>query len=182
MKCSYQEITDVMGPPLWWDESGVPRYVQFSPHVSANIHAQEIVLAEIACQSCFKLFKVCMSIDSYQQNEHQTYLRDHLIEHGFNYGDPPFSRCCETGCLMSSIPVRIIEFWQRNAERQEKRLIWERDPIIENLDIRADWAEEENLYQMISITNKSLEESNQKEVTITAAKLNIDLNQLNDQK
>jgi hypothetical protein len=58
----YSDITDrIAETPKWWDENGVPRYVEFEPRRAANIYAVEVVLLDIACSMCLRRFQVALS-------------------------------------------------------------------------------------------------------------------------
>lgn len=140
----YLDITSKLGSPLWWDEEAVPRYCDFSPKESHNIYASEVILLEISCQNCGQRFKVAMSWD-----EHKGFygpdgaihwtprLSKRIAEgEGVHYGDPPNNGCCMAGPTMNSIPLKVLEFWQRNRHE------WERVPGLE-VDVIPDWAKEE---------------------------------------
>ena len=46
MFTEYSDILDkIPEPPQWWDEHRVPRYVEFAPHLVADIYADEAALA-----------------------------------------------------------------------------------------------------------------------------------------
>jgi hypothetical protein len=55
------------------------------------------------------------------------------------YGDPPNVGCCAVGASMSSIPVRVLEFWRRQDLLASA---WERVPQLE-IDVVPDWAKHE---------------------------------------
>ena len=110
MKHHYRDITDQLGKPRWWDEYGVPRYCEFTPHEGANIYASEIVLLEITCQNCQHPFAVAMSADSLDGKDA---LEAAVRKGNLHYGDPPNFGCCAAGPTMNSVPVRVIEFWKR---------------------------------------------------------------------
>lgn len=62
MKPTYSDIvTRIEEDPTWFDENGAPRYGKFTPDQMSNIYADEVVLLEIACQSCRKRFLVEMN-------------------------------------------------------------------------------------------------------------------------
>ena len=124
MNHHYRDIRDKLGPPSWWDESAVPRYVKFSPHEVANIYAKEVVLLEIACQSCGHLFEVAMStgsLDSWTQVVEDSSL---------GYGDPPNVECCAAGPTMNSDTRGILQFWRYDYEEYQWRRIPELERVI----------------------------------------------------
>jgi hypothetical protein len=139
MNHHYRDIIDKLGPPLWWDEHAVPRYCPFSPDECANIYADEVVLLEIACQSCGAIFRVAMSSSRFQriceaakyENElfakevEEQKLCDDISEKLLHYGDPPNNHCCPAGPTMNCIDRRVLEYWKR--EKQE----WVRDSSYE---------------------------------------------------
>lgn len=120
MKTDYSDILDRLGPPLWWDEHGAPRYDPFDPYW-CKVYARAVALLEVECQRCGRRFKVAVSIEDsdlwdwkkYRGSEdyHPT-LQD---ANAFHYGDPPrhgFNEECLAGDTMSSIPIRVLEFWE----------------------------------------------------------------------
>ncbi len=135
MLCPYRDITDRLGDPLWWDEAGVPRYVEFGPNESNNIYATEVALLEVACQSCHNRMRVAMSYHC---------LDDIMVKYpagplsgrveALHYGDPPCWECAG-GATMNCIDIRVIEFWQAQPLADWKRL-----PELE-IGIVPDWAD-----------------------------------------
>lgn len=95
--------------PRWFDEDGVPRFCDFSPHETANIYAKHAVLLLIACQSCGTEFEVCLT----DRMRSEPSLANLVEDDEIHYGDPPNMRCCPAGPTMNSIPIRVLEFWQR---------------------------------------------------------------------
>lgn len=107
MNHAYPDIVHRLGAPAWWDEHGVPRYCEFAPHATSNIYARQAVLMEIACQNCGTRFRACLTIGPL----------DELVTDvdTLHYGDPPNTNCCPAGPTMNSVPLRVLEFWQRDA-------------------------------------------------------------------
>ena len=104
MNTCYDDILSrIKDPPIWWDEYAVPRWCEFHPNQVANIYASKVVLLHIECQNCSTPFKVAMSCTNI------TPWRRTLEE--LEYGDPPNSDCCGSGPSMSSVPIRVLEFW-----------------------------------------------------------------------
>lgn len=139
----FNDIVDrIPEPPKWWDTHGFPRYCDFAPRETANIYADELVLLEIACQGCGRLFTVCIAQSPLERIRLDTdTLRPTLAEHvasgAIHYGDPPNVDCCPAGATMNSVPVRVVEFWVRGSGHS-----WQRDPNLE-VDIDTDWAHDE---------------------------------------
>ncbi len=99
--------------PKWWDENGVPRYCEFSPAETANIYRNECALCIIACQDCRHEFSVALSEDEMRMVHGRPSLAE-LIESGeLHYGDPPNIHCCPAGPTMSSVMMRVVEFWKK---------------------------------------------------------------------
>jgi hypothetical protein len=137
VKGSYPEIMAAMGEPKWWNEYGAPRYCDFSPQESANIYASEVVLSLIACQSCGHEFKVCFSQSETDIARSARTLGSYIKDCDLHYGDPPNSNCCMAGPTMNSIPIKVLEYWDRGKAYSD----WERRPELE-IDIMPDWAKE----------------------------------------
>lgn len=106
-------------PPLWFDESAVPRFDPFAPNRVANIYAQEAALVWIACQGCGKRFEVAFTNiaasdplpDGTQCDGAHPMIRDHIRAGTLHYGDPPNMECCAAGASMNSVPRRVLEYW-----------------------------------------------------------------------
>jgi hypothetical protein len=117
---SYEDITSsIPEPPKWWNAGGVPRYVEFSPEHASTIYAEEVALLLIACQGCGTYYEVELSWDLREYGARAIRGKD------IHYGDPPRGGCCGVGPTMSSIPVKVLQYW-----RKENR-VWVRDPQLE---------------------------------------------------
>jgi hypothetical protein len=127
MNHHYKDIRDKLGPPRWFDEAAVPRYCEFSPHVTHNIYAREVALVKIACQSCGHIFQVAMSWPSNFLLQPEDSLEKRVEESSLWYVDPPNVECCPAGPTMTSITHRVLQFW-RHSFRADK---WSRVPELE---------------------------------------------------
>lgn len=138
MNNDYSDIRSrIPEPPVWWDETGVPRYCAFSPNETADIYARECVLMEIRCQNCERAFQVAMSHSRSSELLHGATSLARLIEtNEIHYGDPPNIDCCPSGPTMNSVPVRVLEYWALDAQHS-----WVRDPAFERA-IHCDWMED----------------------------------------
>lgn len=135
MNHNYHDITSrIQEPPKWWDENAVPRYCDFAPDQASNIYARQVVLMEIACQSCDKRFLVCMSDDNMTLVRGQMTTFEAIEKDAIHYGDPPNTDCC-VGTTMNSIPLRIVEAWSKDWK---KLFEWERKPEYERA-INCEW-------------------------------------------
>lgn len=120
MKPNYRDIIEKAGEPRWFDENGVPRYVDFHPNRCVIAGAQEAFLVEVQCQGCGISFSVALT---WKNEDRSVYGRtlpplDKLTKTGGNnlhYGDPPNVGCCASGPTMSSDFHRIVEAWIRSA-------------------------------------------------------------------
>lgn len=146
MHHDYRDITErISTPPTWWDENGCPRWGEFAPDMVPDIYADEACLLEIECQGCGRRFEVAMS-SSRMRRLRATWLRRGIemtvggvvpvsdpspsyalieqIAHGFiHYGDPP-NHVDEdhAGSTMNSIPIRVIQFWDREPGGDWRRV------------------------------------------------------------
>ena len=142
---SYADIIErIKDPPSWWDEHAVPRYEKFRPNMAANIYADYVVLMGIACQGCGHRFKVAMSSGKYDyilygRKEPYDMLED-AKKGNLHYGDPPNYGCCWAGPTMNSVPLKILEFWQRGTGKTFMR--WDRVTELDNKDLTPDWADD----------------------------------------
>jgi hypothetical protein len=118
--------------PLWFDESGVPRYVKFAPNRLANIYAKEACLFLISCQSCGHKFHVAASQDIMDYGMGASELSTQIRSKSLHYGDPPNIRCCEAGPTMNCIDHKVLEYWARQSGKD-----WKRNKKLE-LDIEDD--------------------------------------------
>jgi hypothetical protein len=144
MHHNYQDIIEATDrEPLWWDEHGVPRFVEFSVKQNANIYADEVVLLRIACQACHTEFDVCMS-SSYMDRWYQQYafgriartLAEQIVQSEIHYGDPPNSGCCGVGATMNSVPRQVLQYWMRDPDKFGMKRAEEYE-----VEITPDWAE-----------------------------------------
>jgi len=124
MKADYKDIrSKISEEPLWYDENGVPRYEQFTPRLSPDIYADEVILLEIACQSCRTRFFVEMSwcflvavIRTNKGNSFSSCLDAWLLDRAntfcpLHYGDPPRHDC--VGDTMNCDDLQIVEFHKK---------------------------------------------------------------------
>lgn len=131
MKASFLDIKDrIDEQPRWYDENGTPRYEEFSPDLSPNIYADEVILIEIACQHCREKFLVEMNwgimhvvLEVYNKEPFSVRLTQWLRNRNGNfcpihYGDPPNHMCI--GDTMNCIDLRIIEFHKKIEHRFER--------------------------------------------------------------
>lgn len=124
MNHHYRDITARLGAPQWWDEVGVPRYCRFGPDETNNIYASQAILMEVACQGCDRRFPVALTYGPLGE-----LAADPDVLH---YGDPPGAECCPAGPTMNSVPIRVLEFWERPW------IDWIRRPELERA-IACDW-------------------------------------------
>lgn len=116
-------LSRITEPPTWFDELAVPRFGAFAPAALADIYADECALMEIRCQACGQSFQVAMSTGSHEYAFGKPRLSADVS--GLHYGDPPNMQCCAPGPTMSSEPIRVLEFWTRDA------FDWIRQPLLE---------------------------------------------------
>lgn len=137
MHTGYEDILSRIDvAPRWWDEHAVPRFCAFSPDQIADIYADECVLLLIECQDCHKPYKVCMSISAISKMmsrmDFNYKMRTSVETHRYlYYGDPPNAceeDCC-AGATMSSVSIRILEFWERSFTPEHWG--WRRVPELE---------------------------------------------------
>ena len=117
MNYRFKYLLDKLGNPKWWEETGHPRYCVFAPDETYNIYASEVALIEIACQQCSTRFLVSMN-----WSRGQVSLSKRIRNKSLHYGDPPNIACCPAGATMNCLDLRVVEFWQKNAEFEWVRL------------------------------------------------------------
>jgi len=119
MKPPYNDITDKLGAPQWWDDNGTPRYCEPHPVHAPCIYAREVLFYVIKCQACQTAFTVCITGKIFQEKELLEYIKDH----GIHYGDPPNFGCCAAGPTMSSDSIRVVSYWVKvNKDMEWKEL------------------------------------------------------------
>lgn len=136
MNRNYADITSrILEEPSWWQEGGIPRYGQFEPGQSTGVYTHQVALMEIACQACDRRFTVAL-----EQSAHIPRVDEQIREGTIEYGDPPNVRCCPGGPSMTSVPIRIQEYWHRGHHEfvQGGKVTnlrgyseWRRDPSLE---------------------------------------------------
>lgn len=128
---SYDDILAVARearrPIGWYDENGVPRFAPHHPSRCPDIHATEVALLLISCQSCDREYRVQMSwslggevIARSRGVAPAQSLSARVVSGAVHYGDPPcFHDNCTSGATMNCWDLRVLEFWSRNrAERR----------------------------------------------------------------
>lgn len=113
---AYEDITSrISEEPTWYDQNGTPRYGKFTPDHCPNIYSSQVVLMEIACQSCGRRFHVEMHTDVWTDHE--------IVPKKFHYGDPPRHVCMGGGDTMNCEDLSVLEVWSKsNPLRNWKRL------------------------------------------------------------
>ena len=128
MLSSYEDLfalADRLGEkPRWFDENGVPRFVDHHPRHAADIYADEVALVLISCQRCGCEIPVQMShstgddLRATLMGREPVTLAARVKDGTIHYGDPPVHNddrpeYCHAGCTMSCWDLRVIEFWHR---------------------------------------------------------------------
>jgi len=118
MKSNYLDIIEAAGDKevFWYDQNGVPRFVEFNPKLCSNIYAEYVFLLLISCQACGKQFKVEMNFGYF----------DHVPDRPGNlhYGDPPVHDC--VGDTMNCWDLVILEAWKKVPIRELSGDRWQR--------------------------------------------------------
>lgn len=104
--------------PLWFDSNGVPRYAPFTPEL-LGVYARFAILVEIQCQACDARILVgdhwshveMGDVTNPYVNTWQTVLPNQQ----YHYGDPPWHQCPGAGESMNSIPLSVVEAWERES-------------------------------------------------------------------
>ena len=138
MKNDYVDITKRLGPPLWWDEYGVPRYDAFAPDLCA-VYSTECALVRIACQRCDERFTVAISRSVYSTTmgiPFPTSLAEEIRRGTIHYGDPPPHAGCLAGATMNCIDLEVLEYWKQEGPLGE----WTSDPALEGALPLPAWA------------------------------------------
>ena len=136
MNQEYADLISRLGPPLWWDEYSVPRYVSFAPSMCNNIYADEACLLKIACQNCGQTFLVAMSWSRMDGMLRDRPRLSETIRAGWiHWGDPPYHED-PAGNTENCEDLRVMEFWQK------ERFDWERMPELE-IVLQDHWSGED---------------------------------------
>jgi hypothetical protein len=124
----YSDITErIAETPKWWDENGVPRYVEFAPYRAANIYAVEVVLLDISCFICLRRFQVALSGQGgAKRDEDGVSLADMICSGEIDYCDPPNYGNCSSGAATGCFNLAVLQYWRRDTPRD-----WERNPSLE---------------------------------------------------
>jgi hypothetical protein len=126
MHVQYHDILSrISDEPLWWLD-GVPRFSPFKPD-DVCVHGIDTVLVHTECQGCRKRYDVAFR---------SVYMREKIAYMiSLDLGDPP-NACCRVGPTMSSIEVRILEYWRPLSYPNRG---WERVPEWERQLVDANW-------------------------------------------
>ena len=107
MTARYQDITGRLGVPLWYDESGVPRYDKFAPELLAKTEARQVSLVRMACPICRMPCDV-----AYSMQEMLPHIRSVISSHGGHvYGLLPHYTHCGRPAMGDVVGVQ--EVWTR---------------------------------------------------------------------
>lgn len=162
MNYYYADLIDKINEnPQWWDEHAVPRFCEFKPFAASNIYADTVVLVEIACQGCDEKFKVAFSetymskymswrrsktADEIEKNEYdegvayEYSLEGILKDRGsLHYGDPPNINCCPAGPTMNSVPVRVVEWWEKEKPLNITAIFSENHGFVRRPDLEIEF-------------------------------------------
>ena len=131
MLCHYEDIlclqTETSAQVQWYDEQGVPRFVEFAPRYSNKYpYAMECVLLEIECVDCHTIFNVSLARDNFQEIE----LSALIESNGIDYGEPPNIKCCASGPGKYARTIRVLQYWSRNYHHEDGGE-WARDATKE---------------------------------------------------
>ena len=108
MKQYFEDLLE-LGKPIWFDETGHPRFCKFKPKRVHNTDACEVALVKMYCECCLAEFKVAVTCD--------VPSNDVLLSDIIKSGKSPFSgelpniRCCKWDGK-SPIQVKVIRFYK----------------------------------------------------------------------
>jgi len=128
MHVHYHDIfSHISDEPLWW-LNGVPRFSPFKPD-DVCVYGVDTVLVHTECQGCRKRYDVAFR---------SAYIKEKIAYMAsLDLGDPP-NACCRVGPTMSSIEVKILEYWRPLSFPNRG---WERIPEWERQLVDANWDE-----------------------------------------
>jgi hypothetical protein len=128
MFVDYSDITErIAETPKWWDENGVPRYVEFEPRRAANIYAVEVVLLDISCFMCLRRFQVALSGQGgAHRDEAGVSLANKILSGDIDYCDPPNYGNCRDGASTGCFNLAVLQYWRRDTPGD-----WERNSNLE---------------------------------------------------
>ena len=110
MRCWYRDLLNLRPWSIdyWYDEQGVPRFVEFGPIWASNYpHCDECALLHIRCSVCHMEFRVCVSRDNMQEVR----IEELILSGGVEYGEPPNVFCCEKGVNLPAETIKVLEYW-----------------------------------------------------------------------
>lgn len=123
---SYSDIRSrIHEEPLWFTDSGVPRYDPYSPTLSPNVYADISVLMLIACQYCNERFQVELNGDWLHS------IKDEDLDI-LHFGDPPRHGCAGGGETMNCEDLALLQVWKR-GRTSESLADWIRHPELERV-------------------------------------------------
>lgn len=106
----YLDLREAMkekGEPLWHDEAGVPRWIEWHPSHLHNIYADEAALLEVTCQSCGEKFR-CADSKSFQY-----ILRSGPEPWVPSWGDAPWHGEQQCAGTTMTTDWEVVERWKR---------------------------------------------------------------------
>lgn len=138
----YKDIRTRLGAPKWIDGHGVPRYDDFTPHDAAEIYGDFVLVMEVKCQACGKIFKCVNSVAWYTMWIKSPGLEpttENVMNRLFGWGDAPwhthdgdeddFDGQCAGTTMGTDYVAR--ELWSKRNKAHE----WEQLPIPEEYSV-----------------------------------------------
>lgn len=122
----YQDILDAASKrPLWYTESGVPRFTPFRPQMLA-VYDQLAVLTEIECADPYCRRSLYVGVGSPRQLPHRPQpwgplAIEEFVRDGVFFGDPPRHGCLGYGETVSANEIKLIEVWEYQGEWARRR-------------------------------------------------------------
>ena len=95
--------------PLWYTESGAPRFCDFHPLFCADSNADEAALIELKCDACERTINVALTWSSAAHATRKRLTEGNLTtSHSYCYGALP-----PTGCPAPLLPCGLTQIWVR---------------------------------------------------------------------
>jgi hypothetical protein len=105
------EVNEDEPTPIWYNKAGTIVFEPFRPQL-ATVFGTQCALILIRCQACGTEFQV--ADDNLRSYRRTWNLKDAFAHGTWDYGDAPETAdCCPVGYSMTTEPVRLLEFWER---------------------------------------------------------------------
>lgn len=87
------EVESKRERPLWYTETGAPRFCDFHPLFCADANADEVALIHLKCECCDCTIDIALSWSAVRSTQKRLTAGSSGVDHSYRYGAPPTTGC-----------------------------------------------------------------------------------------